>query len=153
MEIYLDRKYRKADYSIGILTIGREVFCNTLEDTDRGLTAMMSTADIKRAKIYGKTAIPLGRYRILWTVSNSFRTKSWAAPYGGCVPLIDGVKGFDGVRIHPLNTPEETYGCIGVGRNTIKGQLTSSAATYRELLDKYLVPAFKRGESVWITIR
>ena len=153
MEIIVDRKYKKADYSIGILYIGGVPICNTLEDTDRGLDCMMSTADIKRAKVYGKTAIPTGRYRVLWNVSNTFRNRPWAKPYSGCVPLVDRIKGFDGIRIHPGNKPSDTYGCILVGKNTVKGQLTSSADTYRMLLDKYLVPAFKRGENVWITIR
>lgn len=153
MEIYITRRWKKADYTIGELSIGGQVLCNTLEDTDRGLHNMMSVADIKRAKVYGRTAIPTGRYRVLWNVSNTFRTRPWAVPYSGCVPLIDRVKGFDGIRIHPLNRPEETLGCIGVGKNTIKGQVTSSVECYRMLLDKYLVPAFKRGESVWVTIR
>lgn len=153
MEITVERKWIKAEYSIGNLYIGRELICNTLEDTDRTLTCMMSTAEIRRIKVYGRTAIPKGRYRVKWTVSNSFRSKSWAAPYGGCVPLIDGVKGFDGIRIHPGNSAADTLGCILVGRNTVRGKLTSSAETYRNILDNYLVPAFKRGENVWITIK
>lgn len=153
MEIYITRRWKKADYTIGELSIGGQVLCNTLEDTDRGLHNMMSVADIKRAKVYGRTAIPTGRYRILWNVSNTFRTRPWAVPYSGCVPLIDMVKGFDGIRIHPGTDQYSTSGCLLVGLNTIKGKLTSSQKMYFKLLDEYLVPAFKRGESVWITIR
>lgn len=153
MEIYITRRWKKADYTIGELSIGGQVLCNTLEDTDRGLHNMMSVADIKRAKVYGRTAIPTGRYRILWNVSNTFRTRPWAVPYSGCVPLIDRVKGFDGIRIHPGSDQYSTSGCLLVGLNTIKGKLTSSQKMYFKLLDEYLVPAFKRGESVWITIR
>ena len=153
MEIYINRRWKKATYTIGELVIGGQVICNTLEDTDRGLDNMMSASAIVHAKKYGQTAIPTGRYRILWNVSNKFRTKSWARPYSGCVPLIDRVKGFDGIRIHPGNTPADTYGCVLPGKNTEKGKVTSSVECYRMLLDKYLVPAFKRGENVWITIR
>lgn len=153
MEIVLTRKWKKADYTIGELSVGGRVLCNTLEDTDRGLNCMMSVVDIKRAKIYGRTAIPTGRYEILWNVSNTFRTKSWAIPYSGNVPLVDGVKGFDRIRIHPGNTAADTLGCILVGRNTVKGKVTQSVECYRNLLDNYLVPAFRRRERCYITIK
>lgn len=39
-------------------------FCNVLEDTDRGLTQDMSIEDIQKAKVYGKTAIPTGTYKV-----------------------------------------------------------------------------------------
>lgn len=153
MEIVIIRRWKKADYTIGELSIGGVVLWNTLEDTDRGLTSTMSTGEIARKKVYGKTAIPTGRYRVLWTVSNTFRNRSWAKAYSGCVPLIDGVKGFTGIRIHPGNTASDCTGCVLVGRNTIKGQVTQSQASYFSLLDLYLVPAFKRGEQVWLTIK
>ena len=135
------------------MSIGGVILCNTLEDADRGLTSAMTSSEIARKKVYGKTAIPTGRYRVLWTVSNTFRRRGWAVQYSGNVPLIDGVKGFSGIRMHPGNTASDTLGCILVGRNTIKGRVTQSVDTYRMLLDKYLVPAFKRGESVWLTIK
>lgn len=153
MEIIINRRWKKADYTIGELSIGGVVLWNTLEDTDRGLTSTMSTSEIARKKVYGRTAIPTGRYRVLWTVSDTFRSRSWAKAYNGRVPLIDGVNGFTGIRMHPFNRPEESLGCIGVGRNTIKGQITQSQASYFSLLDLYLVPAFKRGEQVWLTIK
>lgn len=153
MEIVVNRRWKKADYTIGELSIGGIVLWNTLEDTDRGLASSMSSSEIARKKVYGKTAIPTGRYRVLWTVSSSFRNRAWAAAYNGCVPLIDGVKGFTGIRIHPGTDQYSTSGCLLVGRNTIKGKLTQSQASYFTLLDHYLVPAFKRGESVWITIK
>ena len=39
-------------------------FCNVLEDTDRGLTQDMPIEDIQKAKVYGKTAIPTGTYKV-----------------------------------------------------------------------------------------
>ena len=38
MIITIDRKYKKPAYTIGNLYINNKWFCNTLEDTDRGLT-------------------------------------------------------------------------------------------------------------------
>lgn len=38
MKITLNRKYKKATYSIGKLYIDGVYFCDTVEDKDRGLT-------------------------------------------------------------------------------------------------------------------
>lgn len=51
------------------------------------------------------------------------------------MPLLVDVPNFEGVRIHSGNTPEDTEGCILIGKNTIKGQLTSSRLYTRMLYD------------------
>jgi len=38
MELLLDRKYKKSNYTIGKLYIDGEYFCDTCEDKDRGIT-------------------------------------------------------------------------------------------------------------------
>ena len=68
MEIKVDRKWKKEKYTIGRLYIDGEFICNTIEDTDRGLSQDMSEEEIKSKKIYGKTAIPTGRYKVLMNV-------------------------------------------------------------------------------------
>ena len=50
------------------------------------------------------------------------------------LPRLMRVKGFEGILIHPGNIPEHTHGCILVGRNTIKGKLTESTATFDKLM-------------------
>ena len=55
--------------------------------------------------------------------------------------------------MHPGNTEKDTLGCVLVGYNTIKGQLTDSRKAFALLMDKYLTPARKRGEKVFITIK
>lgn len=153
MELILTRRWPKSDYTIGELSLGGVVLCNTLEDTDRGLVCTMDAAEIRRRKIYGRTAIPKGRYRVAFTWSPAFSSRSWARVDGGCVPLLENVKGFEGCRIHPGNTAEETNGCILPGKNTAKGRVTASQEHYRLLVDNYLKPCWKRGESVYITIK
>lgn len=136
MKVTNKRRYTAKDYTIGTLSIDGVPFCDTLEPTDRGLKSSMTLQEIKANKVKGKTAIPTGVYHIdMNTVSPRLKNKSYAKPYGGRVPRLQGVKGFDGVLIHPGNTADDTEGCILVGRNTEVGKLTDSKATYCKLFE------------------
>lgn len=152
MELKIDRGYKGTEYTIGSLYVDGSYFCDTLEDTDRNINNSMSPADITKKKIYGKTAIPTGTYKIdMNTISPSFKDRSWAKLYNGKVPRLLEVPGFDGVLIHPGNTASDTLGCILVGRNTIAGRVTDSTATFHNLMKK-LLEAKARGENISITI-
>ena len=152
MELNLNRRYKGDGYTIGTLTIDGKYFCDTLEDTDRGLHVGMTSKEIKAAKVAGKTAIPKGVYTVnMNTVSPRFKARSWARPYGGIVPRLECVPGFIGVLIHPGNSAEDTEGCILVGRNTVVGGLTDSVKTYLKLMN-LLVAARDRGEMITIEI-
>ena len=153
MEIIIERAWKKADYTIGRLFVNGERICESLEDTDRGLKSSFTDAAIKAIKIAGKTAIPTGTYKVVLSVSPKFKNKSWAKKYGGLVPEIVNVKGFAGIRLHPLTSAEESLGCVGVGENKVKGGLVNSVKTYYKLMDKYLIPAWNRKEEITITIR
>lgn len=153
MKITIDRAWKCPKYTISRLFIDGVRFYEALEDTDRGLHQSMPLGLILQKKVYGKTAIPRGVYRLALTYSPAFTDKSWAKKYDGKVPEILNVKGWSGVRIHPANTAEELVGCIAVGRNTVKGKVTSSVKVYTELMSKYLVPAFERGEEVYLEIK
>lgn len=142
-----------AGYTIGRLYADTVYVSDTIEDKDRGLKDKWTLAEIKAKKVYGETAVPKGRYRVTLTPSPKFRTRVWARKYAGLVPLLEGVKGFEGVRIHPANRASELLGCIAPGKNTKKGMVTSSQQWYYKLMDEYLMPAFKRGEEVTITIQ
>ena len=136
MKVTNKRRYTAKDYTIGTLSIDGVPFCDTLEPTDRGLKSSMTLQEIKANKVKGKTAIPTGIYHVdMDTVSPRLKNKSYAKPYGGRVPRLQGVKGFDGVLIHPGNTADDTEGCILVGRNTEVGKLTDSKATYCKLFE------------------
>lgn len=153
MKILVERKYKKDKYTIGVMYINGIKFSDTLEDKDRNLTCDMPEYEITSKKVYGQTAIPSGTYKIYMTPSPKFSLRLWAKKYNGKVPQIMNVKGFEGVRIHPFNTAEESLGCIAVGRNLEKGKVLQSTAYYYRLLDNYIVPAIKRGESIEITIK
>ena len=139
----VNRKWKKEKYTIGNMMVDSLFFSNTLEDKVR-----------YGEKVPGRTAIPAGKYKIrMDVISPKFKNRAWAKPYGGVVPRLVDVPYFSGVLIHPLNTADETDGCIGVGVNREKGKILDSVKTYRTLMDFYLMPAYKRGEDIWIEIK
>lgn len=152
LKLLLHRKYKKEKYTIGILYINGKKFSHTMEDKDRELTFNMSLQEISKKKVYGETAIPKGVYRIELTYSPKFATRAWCSKENGKSPQIMNVPGFGGIRIHPLNTPEDSLGCIGVGENTVKGKIMNSTYYYRKLMDEYINPAIKRGQKITLEI-
>ena len=153
MELLVNRRWKKDTYTIGELFINGKKFSETCEDKDRGLKDSMPLSEIKAKKIYSKTAIPTGTYDIQMTYSPKFASRSFARKYQGKVIQIMNVKGYEGVRIHPFNTAEESYGCIAPGRNLQKGKVLESTVHYIRLVDDYVLPALKRGEKVTLTIK
>ena len=101
--------------------------CYTLEDP------------VRPTKIPGVTAIPAGRYRV--TISRSPR-------FGVLMPEIHDVPGFLGVRIHTGNRPEDTEGCLLVGRaiDPRTRTLVDSRAAYAALYARLV------ASPGWITI-
>lgn len=153
MELVVDRKWKKDSYTIGILYINNVRFSETMEDRDRGLTDSMTDFEISSKKVYGETAIPKGTYELQMTYSPKFAGRVWGRRYQGKTPQIMNVKDFSGIRIHPLNTAQDSLGCIGVGRNLEKGKILKSTEYYYKLLDNYILPAIKRNEKITITIK
>ena len=139
MILTLDRKYKLPTYTIGKLYIDGEYFCDTLEDKDRGLTDDMTVSEISKIKIKNETAIPTGTYKITITYSNRFKKN---------MPLINDVKGFEGIRIHSGNTDKDTEGCILVGFNKIKGNVINSRDTYNKLFS-----ILSKSNNITITIK
>ena len=154
MRLLLDRKWPKDTYTIGRLYVDGTYFCNTLEDTDRGLNNKMTEAQILRKKVYGETAIPKGTYLVdLGTVSPKYKAVAWYDKLcGGKMPRLKAVPGFSGILVHPGSTALDTKGCILVGRNTQVGKLTESRDTFQWLYVK-MSAAVKRGEVITIEIR
>lgn len=151
MKLKVWRKWPKTGYCIGIFYVSGARLSNSLEDEDRGLVQTMPTGKINQVKVYGKTAIPKGTYKVVLSVSPKFKNRAWAKKYGGLVPEIVGVKGYSGIRIHPANSAEELLGCVAPGDNTVVGKVTNSTKRYYELMDK-LIPAWEKGEEITIDI-
>ena len=111
--------------------IDEQYYCNSLEDTDRGLHQDMPLADIKARKVYGMTAIPTGRYRVRMSYSPKYKRQ---------MPEVLDVPGYSGIRIHSGNTADDSLGCILLGVNNVKGKVTNSRATCAEF-EKRLIAA------------
>ena len=135
MEILVERKWKKPNYTIGVMSIDGKRFCETLEDADRNLNSSMTVEQIKAIKKPNETAIPTGTYKItLDTFSPRFGNKSFYKKVcGGKLPRILNIKGFDGVLIHCGNTNLDTSGCILVGRNLEVGKVLKSQETFERL--------------------
>ena len=136
MEILLHRIARKMDYTIGRLYVNGAYVCDTLEDCDRLYYG--------KKKVKGKTAIPCGRYEV---IMNNY------SPRFGAKEPYRSVPDFSGVRIHVGNTAADTDGCPLVGKNKLVGKVLESKATFVALMTKYLNPARKRKERVFIVIK
>ena len=142
MELRLERKYRSSKYCIDKLYINGKYFSDALEDPDRGLTDSMSLEEIKKIKVKGNTCIPYGTYNVTITYSPRFKKN---------LPLINNVKGFEGIRIHSGNTPQDTEGCLLLGFNRVKGQVVDSRITVSKFITQ-IQQALNKGEKVTITI-
>ena len=154
MRLTLQRIAKREAYTIGRLYVDGIYVCDTVEDKDRGLKSHYPPEQIKKVKVYGETAIPMGTYTIdMDRVSPKFSSRSWAKPYGGKIPRLRSVPGFEGVLIHPGNTAACSLGCILVGINDKVGRVSDSQRTFKRLMDDYLVPAHERGETITITIQ
>ena len=124
MRLTLMRIANRPTYCIGKFYIDGVYFCDTIEDTDRGLDDGMSEAEIKQKKVKGETAIPTGTYPVYIP---------WSPKYQKPMPLLERVKGYSGIRIHSGNTAKDTEGCLIVGKNKEVGKVLESRKTYNEL--------------------
>lgn len=139
LNIRIDRIAKKSTYTIGKLYLNGVYFCDTLEDTDRGLYQGMPLEEIKKTKIYGATAIPKGKYRVVMNVVSPKFSKR--ATYNFCqgkLPRLLNVDGYEGVLIHIGNTAKDTAGCILVGQNKVVGQVINSTVTFKKLYAEML---------------
>jgi hypothetical protein len=99
MELILERKFLNENSTEGNLYVNGKWFCHTVEDRVRAKPGEWK----KELKVYGKTAIPYGRYPVLVTWSNRFKRP---------MPGIFNVPDFEGIRIHWGVSELSSAGCV-----------------------------------------
>lgn len=141
MELTLERKIRTDISTIGRMSIDNLFECFILEDMDRGLKQSMPISEIAKLKVFGKTAIPSGRYEVILSYSNRFKK---------IMPLLINVPGYEGIRIHSGNKAEDTEGCLLTGSSQGKDWVNQSRNAFDALFNK--LKAVSDKEKIFITI-
>lgn len=139
MKLIVAREYFTDKSTEGELFVDNEPECYTLEDKDRELEKGINE------KVYGETAIPRGSYKVVITYSNHFKRY---------LPELLDVPGFEGIRIHSGNKPDDTEGCILVGsvNTSDTDNWVGSSKTSFDKLFKKIKTALDSGEKVYITV-
>jgi len=128
MLIEVKRFEFKDTHTVGKMYVDGVYECYTLEDAVRNGT-----------KVLGKTAIPIGTYKLIIDASTRFKQD---------MPHILNVPDFTGVRIHAGNTSADTDGCILLGSTWAgKDFIGNSKIAYKKFFDK-----LKQNKTVSITI-
>lgn len=138
MELSLTRQPSNALATLGHLDVDGRPFCYTLEDPVRDL------GEHGEGKIYGKTAIPSGRYPVLIT---------WSVKFQKMMLAVEGIPYFTGIRIHSGNDADDTLGCILVGSVVAGPNRIQGGSTMLPQLLAKVQQALDKGEEVWLTVQ
>lgn len=138
MKLTLTRTSFGSEATLGDLDIDGTWFCHTLEDEVREL------GPGGQGKLFGKTAIPAGTYRIDVTFSPKFSRLMVA---------VEDVPFFTGIRVHSGNTAEETMGCILVGHTIYGDNRITGGSEVMPRLYQLIRAALDEGEAISITIQ
>lgn len=133
MNLLLERFLFYDQACIGKLFIDGKFECYILEDKVRP----------EGNKIFGKTAIPYGKYKIAIYDSPHFKKR---------LPLILNVPNYKGIEIHSGNKAEDTKGCLLTGTSYKGPKVLNSRNAFKALFEK-IDAAFEKKEEIWIEIK
>jgi hypothetical protein len=136
MKFKLERPYLYEEYTIGKFYINEKEFSDSIEDKDRDYNYDGDLDDPGEDKVWGRTAIPYGKYKVILTQSPKFKR---------LLPLILDVKNFKGIRIHSGSTAKDSAGCILLGKLDKNNQLYNSKKT----IDKLVSLMLESKQLVW----
>jgi hypothetical protein len=135
MKIKLKRDVFSDTFTLGSLFVNWNLIGFTCEDADRKL-------EEGGGKIYGKTAIPRGMYKVTLSFSHRFQK---------VMPEILSVPGYTGVRIHGGNTHEDTLGCPLLGSVRTQTGVAKCKEVNQRLINM-IEAAEELGESVELEV-
>ena len=126
------------------VTNGRKFLCFTLED------------EFRTVKVYGKTRIPAGKYKVGLRKEGGFHnkySKKFPSFHIGMLQILD-VPDFEYVLIHIGNDDDDTAACLLTGdqatQNITKdGFVGNSTGAYKRIYPK-IANAIEAGEEVEI---
>lgn len=125
----------KEGFTKGTLLAEGTRIAYTVEDEDRHL-------ETDGEKVYGKTAIPRGRYRIMVDFSHRFQKP---------LPHIMDVPKYEGVRVHGGNRAEQSLGCILIGTIPTPDGVANCLPAVKRIIE--LIEADDAiGKESWISI-
>jgi hypothetical protein len=99
----------------------------------------------KAKKVWGQTAIPAGRYQCVITWSPKFQRK---------MPLLLGVPGYEGVRLHWGNDATASEGCllVGKGYDMKHPDWISESRKMFDILYPLIEAALNARRDVWVDV-
>lgn len=126
MEVKVSRFMFDKGYTMSRVYVDGELFSFSLEPFDASINKNTPIDDIKALKEeYGKIAIPLGTYNLIYNWSNKYKKK---------LPLVLDTPGFAGVRFHSGNTVDDTKACLLLGKFYKNGCLYESRNTVNRFI-------------------
>lgn len=143
--VRLQREPSEAGATLGALYVNDAFVCWTLEDVVReppgGPIVLTPAAWVNTWKIPGVTAIPSGRFRLVFEPSPKFGRNLWE---------LKGVPGFDETKFHAGNRPKDSIGCplVGLDRKTA---WVGRSADALELFHRAMLIA-KPGDDVFVDV-
>jgi hypothetical protein len=130
MDLTIIRTILSEKSTIGELSIDSKFLMYSLEDC------------VRAVKIPGRTAISYGRFQMIINRSQRF---------GYDTPLLLAVPNFTAVRIHRGNGPDDTEGCILVGRVKGNNVIGESKLAFDALME-ILGPAYAAGQKLFLNV-
>lgn len=131
IELALKRRWLMPTFTTGELYVDGERECFTGEDVYRG----------GLPKVAGASAIPVGRYEVVW---------AWSPKFQRYTLRLLNVPNYEGILIHGGNTATDTLGCILTGLARGENRVDQSQAALKALESK-VVPRI-HDERCFITI-
>ena len=140
MEIIVKRNQQNEVCTLGWMFIDDVFECYTLEDVGR------------KIKIWGKTRIPAGTYKIKLRKTGRFHNKymSRFSSFHKGMLHVQKVLNFKYILIHVGNTAEDTAGCLLVGERIRENMILDSTSAYTKMYKK-VIYAMQLDEEVTIT--